>query len=75
MQHILVNGVDLATFAFDFGAIFRDQEAFAVFSKFQELEYNVEPLMFIHECQDLEQIPFPSKIKESVSLAIHIFDA
>lgn len=75
MNHIIVKGVDLATFSFDFNAIFYEKEAFLSFCKFQETEYNVDALLFVHECMDLERIPYPEKAQEAISLALHIYDA
>lgn len=73
-MHILVNGIDLTLFTFDFYAVFNDSESFAVFTQFQKAEFNVDSLMFIHECNDLQKIVFTDKCKESVALANHIFE-
>lgn len=71
--HKMINGIDLTFFAFDFQAVFNSTEAFAIFSQFQKAEYNLDALLFIHECNDLRKMVFPSA--PSVSLAIHIFES
>lgn len=45
-----------------------------MFFKFSEREFNTEVLFFLQEVNDLEQIAFPERQGESVTLANHIFE-
>lgn len=68
------SGVDLLNFSFNFTSIYTNPSTRQVFFKFQQLEYNTEPVLFVQECIDLENIPYPEKQEEAISLALHIFD-